>query len=153
MIGITYLCIHIRDGAYIIITSIILSKPLIQGVLYTVLIQLSSAFYTRLYRLFNIGMFVSGVGSLHSIYSRGQKKLTFRLRATKSFVSFRFRFVSVLSRRNFKIDRLRSHFPFFVFRFSCFPCPTKNATEERADRREPRERSIVKATRSPQLRF
>ena len=82
------------------------------------------------------------------IYSRGPKKVNFSFPRNEEF-----HFVSVLSRWNFKIDRLRSHFPFCVFRFSVFPCPTKNATGERADRWEPRERSIVKATRSPRLRF
>ena len=46
----------------------------------------------------------------------------------------------VCMQRSVKIDRLRSHFPFFVFRFPVFPYPTKNATGERADRWEPRER-------------
>ena len=91
------------------------------------------------------------------MYSRGQKKVNISFPCNEEFrfvsFSFRFRFVSVLSRRNFKIDRLRSHFPFCVFRFSVFPCLTKNATGERTDRWEPRERSIVKATRSPRLRF
>ena len=91
------------------------------------------------------------------MYSRGQKKVNISFACNEEFrfvsFSFRFRSVSVLSRRNFKIDRLRSHFPFFGFRFFVFPCPTKNATGERADRWEPRKRSIVKATRLLRLQF
>ena len=78
-------------------------------------------------------------------YSRGQKKLTFRLRATKSFVSVLFYHDAILKSIIFVT--------IFRFSFSVFPCPTKNVTGERADRWEPRERSIVMATRSPWLRF
>ena len=90
-------------------------------------------------------------------YSRGQKKVNISFACNERFrfvsFSFRFRFVSVLTRRILKIDRLRSHFPFFVFRLSVFPCPTENAMGERADRRERHERCLGKATRSPRPWF
>ena len=137
--------------------------------MYTVYIYLHNSIYMYMYHCASEKLIYGGAKQVMLydmclymymymyMYSRGQKKVNTSFPCDEEFrfvsFSFRFRFVSVLSRRNFKIDRLRSHFPFCVFRFSVFPCLTKNATGERADRREPREPSIVKATRSPRLRF
>ena len=63
------------------------------------------------------------------MYSRGQKKLTFRFRATKSFVSFRFRFVSVsVTFYHDGILKSIAHFRFPFFRLS--------VPDEKRDRRK-----------------
>ena len=68
------------------------------------------------------------------MYSRGQKKLTFRFRATKSFVSFHFHFVSV-SFPFYHDGILKSivFVPIFRFAFSVFP---SSVPDEKRDRRK-----------------
>ena len=80
--------------------------------------------------------------ALVAVYSRGKKKEKFVCVQWK--VSFFFSF------------NWSSWFSFSVFCFSVlyvFPCPTKNMTRERVDRRELHEQCIGKATRSSQPRF